>query len=139
MLGNYSKMTLSRSDTLHTYLTIVHIIISNIFLLNYLIAILSSAYEFMKEQGEFEYKSIRYSYVEKYQIPKLDKRGLAELVIHPPPLSLFTLILLPFACVPNSFYEKAEIFSKLMFWFENLFIITLFLIYSILLIPIIFI
>lgn len=138
MLGNYSAMTLSRNNTLHTTLRMIHIIISNIFLVNFLIAILSSAYDYMREMGEFEYKTIKYSYIEKYQIPKLDKRGLAELVIQPAPLSIFTLILLPFASVPNSFYEKAELFSKLMFWLDNLIIVIIFIVYSILLIPLIF-
>lgn len=138
MLGNYSEMTLPRNDTLHTSLRMIHIVISNVFLVNFLIAILSSAYEYMREMGEFEYKTIKYSYIEKYQIPKLDKKGFAELVIHPAPLSIFTLILLPFAAVPNSFYEKAELFSKLMFWLDNLVIVLIFIIYSILLIPLIF-
>ena len=138
MLGNYNEFTLSRNNTLHTVLRMIHIVLSNIFLVNFLIAILSSAYEYMREMGEFEYKTIKYSYIEKYQIPKLDKRGLEELVIHPAPMTIFTLILLPFSSVPKTFHDKAELFSKLMFWIENIFIILVFFIYSVLLIPLIF-
>jgi hypothetical protein len=137
-LGNYGKVTLSRNDNLHTYLIMIHLIISNVFLLNYLVAILSSAYEFMRDFGEFDYKANRYSYIEKYTKAHLNKQGFAELVVHPAPINIFSLLLLPFAFVPNTFSGKAEVFSKLMFWIENLFFVILLLIYSIILIPIIF-
>lgn len=138
MLGNYSKQSLSRNDETHTILIMIHLIISNVFLLNYLVAILSSAYEYMKDFGEFDFKATRYAYVERYQKAFLNKQGYAELVIQPAPLNILNIILIPFAFVPDSFQSKAEVFSKLMFWFENLFFLILLLVYSILLVPLIF-
>ena len=46
----------------------VHIFISNIFLLNYLVAILGSVYEEGVEIGDFLFKSNKYQYVERYWI-----------------------------------------------------------------------
>jgi len=43
-----------------TLLMMIHIFISSIFLLNYLIAILSMVFNIMKDYGEFKYKSNKY-------------------------------------------------------------------------------
>lgn len=138
MLGNYGKVTLSRHNDLHTYLTMLHLVASNIFLLNYLIAILSSAYEYMRDVGEFDYKATRYAYVEKYQTAFTDKRGYAELVVHPAPIGTLTLFLLPALCAPKAFPDRAEVFAKLMYWAENLFFMLAFVVYACLLMVAIF-
>lgn len=138
MLGNYSGITMSSRQDLHNFLRIIHIIASNIFLLNYLIAILSSAYEYMRDIGEFDYKSNKYAFVEKYQNCLQCKRRFGELVLTPAPFNVFNIIILPFALVPNSFKHQAEIFSKIMFWVDNIFFIIVFFIYSWVLVPIIF-
>jgi hypothetical protein len=79
MLGNYGSVTMTSRADLHIYLRMMHIVISNIFLLNYLIAILSSAYEYMREVGEFDYKSNKYEFSEKYQSVLACKKGFGEL------------------------------------------------------------
>ena len=58
MLGNYSYNVQSDEEKYkHVNFKIIHIFISNIFLLNYLIAILATVYEEMNESGSFLYKS----------------------------------------------------------------------------------
>ena len=52
-----------------------HVFLANIFLLNYLIAILSTVYEEMLEKGDFAYKSNKYMYIERYLIPLQDEWG----------------------------------------------------------------
>mmetsp|Transcript_28235 Transcript_28235/g.21107 ORF Transcript_28235/g.21107 Transcript_28235/m.21107 type:complete len:101 (-) Transcript_28235:64-366(-) len=52
----------------HTLLTIFTVFFANILLLNYLIAILSTTYEKMRESGVFRYKCNLYSYCERYMI-----------------------------------------------------------------------
>lgn len=74
-----------------------HVFVSNIFLMNYLIAILSTVYTLMMDVGEFEYKSDRYQYIEKYSIPMLDQNNYKELVVHPAPMNFFSLFVIPFA------------------------------------------
>lgn len=63
---------------------------SNIFLMNYLIAILSTVYNYMVEIGEFEFRVNKYEFIEKYSVPMLEV-GYRELVLHPPPLNFFTI------------------------------------------------
>jgi hypothetical protein len=42
---------------------------ANIFMLNYLVAILATIYEIMLEKGDFAYKSNKYMYIERFFIP----------------------------------------------------------------------
>ena len=63
--------------------------------MNYLIAILSTTYENMKETGIFRYKVNLYQYRERYMIAFSDK-SYGEIVLHAPPLSYLTLIMIPF-------------------------------------------
>ena len=66
MMGSYGYSVLGEDEDTHAILLILHIFISNIFLLNYLIAILSTVYEEMAELGDFAYKSNKYQYIERY-------------------------------------------------------------------------
>lgn len=136
MLANYNHIDMSRSDTSHSLLLIVHLIISNIFLLNFLVAILSSVYSIMKIVGEFDFKANMYSYIEKFQTAHLDTKGLDEFVVHPCPINLLTIGLLPFHLREKA--SKTVNFSKLMFWLENVIMMVLFLVYLIVLMPVIY-
>lgn len=66
MLGNYGFNVTGADENFHAIIIIFHILISNIYLLNYLIAILSTVYEEMAELGDFAYKSSKYQYIERY-------------------------------------------------------------------------
>lgn len=68
-LGNYEREEIERNNFSHSMLLMTHVLISNIFLLNYLIAILSTVYASMRIVGEFKYKAYRYMYIEKFQTP----------------------------------------------------------------------
>jgi uncharacterized membrane protein len=57
MLANYEPVTFETHNTTHQYALMVHLVISNVFLLNFLIAILSSVYEVMREVGDYAYKA----------------------------------------------------------------------------------
>lgn len=48
---------------------VFHIVFSNVFLLNYLIAILATVYNSMLEKGDFAYKSNKYMFIERFYIP----------------------------------------------------------------------
>ena len=138
MLGNNDDVTMTSRVDLHTYLRMFHIVCSNIFLLNYLIAILSSAYEYMREVGEFDYKSNMYQFSEKYQSVLACKKGFGELCAIPAPFNIFNIFILPLTLVPDSFLGYAEIYSKLMFWLDNILLIILFFAYLWVLVPFIF-
>ena len=113
----------------------VHIFISNIFLLNYLVAIISSVYSIMIIQGEFSYKSNKYEFIEKYSVPLMDRWGYSELVIHPPPLNIFTIVLAPFTIRKHNMKKAANIFSKCIFWIENVAYIILMMFYFLFMVP----
>lgn len=136
-LGEYEPQNLPRNDYSHSVLKIIHLIVSNIFLLNYLIAILSTVYVVMKEIGDFKYKANRYAYIEKFQVPFLDTNGYEEFVIYPSPINLLTIGLIPFM-FQKSDNRYSNIFSKCMFWIENFFFILGFFVYLVIMMPLIY-
>lgn len=76
MMGGYSFGSITpQYQTIHEIFTMVHIFISNIFLLNYLVAILGSVYEEGVEIGDFLFKSNKYQYLERYYIALKDQWG----------------------------------------------------------------
>jgi hypothetical protein len=135
MLANYNHMDLGKSDTSHSILLIFHLVVSNVFLLNFLIAILSSVYDIMRRVGDFDFKANIYSYIEKYQIAMQDTQGFDEFVIHPSPINLLTIPLIPYYMKAAS-QRNNEIFPKLIFWAENIIMIVIFYCYLLLLIPV---
>ena len=139
MLGNYNYSVLGDDDNLHALVLILHIFVSNIFLLNYLIAILSTVYEEMADMGLFAYGSNKYQYIERYLNAMKDEWGYAELVVHPPPINYLSVFLL-ISIFRNQWMLKAsQIFSKSVFWLENcLFFFSKMLVDELLLIPLIY-
>lgn len=102
---------------------IFHLYIANIFLLNYLVAILGNVYGDMGEKGTFFYKIYKYKYIERYTIAFKDKNGYSELIIHAPPINMFLIALLPFLTDKEKILKYSLVFSKVNFWFENIFLI----------------
>jgi hypothetical protein len=136
-LGNYDTQVIDYKDDSHSALMMIHIVISNIFLLNYLIAILSTVYVSMKVIGEFLYKANRYYYIEKYQLARLDDKGLEQYVIHPAPVNLLTVALIPFTLNAKG-VRYGRYFSRMIFWLENIIMSIFFAAYLIILTPIIY-
>ena len=106
-------------EYLHSVLIIIHIFISNIFLLNYLIAILSTVYEEMQPMGLFAYNSNKYQYIERYHYAMKDEWGYEELVVHPPPINYMTVFLFVSVLKNKWMLKASKFFSKFIFWFEN--------------------
>ena len=65
MLGNYLQLTYPRRDLEYKIIFTLFMLVSHIFLLNFLIAILSLTYVEMSERGKFEFLRNRYQYIEK--------------------------------------------------------------------------
>lgn len=113
----------------------LHIICSHIFLMNYLISILTNVYTLMMLKGDESFKKNMYQFIEKYLIPLKDQHGYQELVIHPAPLNVFALILLPFTVSRAAMKRMASLYAILYFWAENMLFLALFLAYEVMLIP----
>ena len=56
MLGGYTHMdNTNKQYWPHTIFLVLHVVISHVFMLNYLIAILATTYEIMEPMGKFAY------------------------------------------------------------------------------------
>ena len=100
--------------------------LANTLLLNYLIAILSTTYESMKQNGIFRYKVNLYTYCEKYIVCFKD-RGYGEMVLHPPPLTYVAMLyLVPVLFSSISVEKMSGYLSMTMYYFENIIFIALF-------------
>jgi len=68
-LGNYSYDIKKGREISYTILLVSYVFFSNVLLLNFLIAILSTTYEKMEQNGVFKYKVNLYTYCQKFTIP----------------------------------------------------------------------
>ena len=119
-------------------LMVIHVFFANILLMNYLIAILSTTYENMKQTGIFKYKVNLYQYCERF-IKAFSDRAYGEMVLHPPPLSYLSALMVPFTVNSVAMKYMSMSFSYLMYWLENLVFIGAFLLFELLLLPIAYI
>jgi len=133
-LANYDYDNMPGREISYSCLIIFHVFMANILLMNYLIAILSTTYDGMKQNGVFKFKVALYTYCERF-IAAFRERGYGELVLHPPPLTYFAVIyLIPvvFCSVP---VEKMSMYlSMTMYHAENFLFVLFFLICETLLI-----
>ena len=123
----------------HIVFTILHLFLSKILLINYIIALLMTVYNSMLEKGDFAYKSNRYEYIERYQIALSDGWGYSELVTTPAPLNIFMVVIIPWVFNRPSFKKAADIVGKIFFWLENIAYVLCLILYCYCLIPIIFV
>ena len=126
MLGNYLQLTYPRRDLEYKIIFTLFMLVSHIFLLNFLIAILSLTYVEMSERGKFEFLRNRYQYIEKFMTPLKDECGYQELIIQPSPVNMLSfpiLILLP----NKDLFKKASFYySFVVFWLENVIFVIFF-------------
>ena len=86
------------------------------------------------------YKVLLYQYCERYLIA-FGNLSYGELIKHPAPVCLlnFPLVLISLLPVGPKFLENmGDLFSKFMFWLDNIFWILVFLSYSLLLVPFVY-
>ena len=119
MLGTYAYSIKDEYMTMHTAFMCVHIFFSNVFMLNYLVAILCTTYGEMMEQGDFAFKCYKYKYIEKYNIAFQDQWGYKELIVYPPPLNVMVLPLLGSVLDKNVMQNTGNLICMMNFWIEN--------------------
>ena len=132
MIGVYEYGgTSNKWELIFTALMILNLFFIFILLLNFMIAILSTTYGVMLEQGQFKYKCALYGYCERYMIAFKDKR-VGDLVLHAPPINALALLLVPLTFLSSKgstgkFTENAcDKFSKFLFWGENIIFVGFF-------------
>ena len=109
-----------RYDPIHILFWLLHIYISHIFLLNYLVAILATVYGEMQEVGIFSWNVNRYQFIERYNIAFQDINGYFELILHAPPINILLVSILPSIFAADKMQQAQKVFSVCMFWGENL-------------------
>ena len=120
-------------------------------MLNFMIAILSTTYGEMLEIGSFSYKCKLYEYCERYMIAFSDE-NYGELVVHPPPLNSFCIVMMPFALLlpqprvkdgkqaetQSKMLSISKTFSKIEFWVENILLLPVFIGIELAMIPLVY-
>ena len=101
----------------------------------FIVTLLGELYEGfgVKESWNF-YKVSWYLYIDWIEQLNKDTKGHSEFLIHPFPIGIFTLILLPF--LNFKFKIAVWMFSLCNYWIENVFFIIGFFMYLIFKIPI---
>ena len=128
-LANYSNRDMGNFDTSHSILVMVHVVISNMFLLNFLVAILTTVYDIMIRNGDFYAIEYEYKFIQKYMKALEDNNGYHQLILYPPPLNFFIIPLLFLAPFKPKFRKFSNYLSYFFFWFENILLLIVFFLY----------
>lgn len=134
-IGQYDYEDMEGRVLSYSILLISHVFFANIILMNYLIAILSTTYENMKQSGIFRYKVNLYQYCERF-MTAFSEPSYGEIVLHPPPLSYLSILMAPFLVSRKAMQYISKWFSYLMFWIENFLFIFAFLVFEVCISPI---
>lgn len=110
-VGNISDLEMGNYQTSFTILYIIHIIISNIFLINFLVAIIASVYDSMFKNGDFYSVQFQYQFINKYKKAIEENNGYDELILYPPPLNYVIVPLLLVCASKESMKKYAAVFS----------------------------
>ena len=139
LTGNYSISTYVYNQLFYMFIFSLFILMSNVVILNYLVAIISLEYQRNIPKGKFGFLWFKYQYIEKYSLPLKDKWGYQELIIHPFPLNILCIPVLFFVFNKQLMKKVSLLYSRVIFWVENIVIITIFQIYEFLLVFILYI
>ena len=134
LVGAYQIVDYTYNNYLYTSMYSLFLLLSNVIILNYLVAIISLKYEQSIPKGKFAFLCFKYQYIEKYSQPLKDKWGYQELLIHPFPLNILWIPVLFFIFNKQLMAKVSYLYSKLIFWVENVIIIFIFLLYELILV-----
>eukprot|EP00347_Sterkiella_histriomuscorum_P007582 403348366 len=109
-IGNYEVKYMAKYGTSHSILVIVHVVISHIFLMNFLVAILTQVYEIMIKNGDFYAIQYSFVFVTKYIKAMNEDNGYDKLILFPPPLNFF---LIPLILATPNFFIYVKLFFQL--------------------------
>lgn len=88
--------------------------------------------------SSFIYKVYFYQYLERYLIAFEDE-NYGEIVVHNAPFNLLVLLIIPFTPFPSIMKKVSDVFSKFIFWMENIFFLMIFIGFEISLTPFVYI
>ncbi|CDW88899.1 UNKNOWN [Stylonychia lemnae] len=113
MVSNYQFEDYGIFQRSFSVFIMIFLFITNIFLLNFLVAIIDSIYQFMLKAGEFQAKKYRfYFYTSKKQGFDYSPDDLDNMIMHPPPFNALSIILIFLIPFPNC-RKKVSLIIKL--------------------------
>ena len=129
-LANFPvKEMSSKYNTSHSILYIIHVTISNIFLLNFLVAILQTVFDIMIKNGDFYAIEYQYIFITKYMKAMEDDSGYDKLILFPPPLNFLLVPMLILSPWRHAVQWYGQFVMKTTFWIENIFLVVFFFLY----------
>ncbi len=137
MIGMYDYNVVDK-EALASSFIVGYLIITKIILINFLLASLGTTYNALLDVSIFLYQKKQYEFIERYSIAMSNEWGYNYLVILPPPLNIFSLFLLPSIFRKGLMKRSAEMFSKFIFWFENMFFLVAMFVYLSLHVPLLY-
>ncbi len=125
--GEYDEKDMGNFDLSHSIVYMVTVLVGNIFLLNYMVAIINTVYNSMIDNGDFYAIRFSYQFVSKYIKALSEKNGYEKLILFPPPLNLFCIPLIVFSPKPTAVKKISDILTTIFFWAENIGFIFVFM------------
>ena len=133
----YDYNNMGTRELSHSILLVFVAFMSNILLLNFVIAILSTTYENMKESGIFKYRTNLFRYCDRYLISF--GSPLCELILQPAPLCYLSVPLVIFIWWEKAMKKAGKYFSYIMYWLENVTFFIWFALIELALVPVMYI
>ena len=117
----------------------LQVFIFNVIFINYLIAVMATAYETMSAAGSFMYKVNLFNYCERFLIA-FRNEAYGEISLHPAPICFLTAPLTLFAfLVPPKYMPKVSLISSyIIHWIENVIFLAVFAVFELALIPFVY-
>ena len=128
-LANFSVKDLGTYTATHDIMYIIHVTISNIFLLNFLVAILQTVFDIMIKDGDFYTINYQYIFITKYMKAMDEENGYDKLILYPPPLNFLLTPLILLSPWRPAVKKVSYIISYLTFWIENILLVICFFLY----------
>lgn len=121
-----------------TIMMIFHLYLSVIMILSFMVACLEGVYKEILEVATFKLKHFLYEYSYHYQLSFKDDH-YGPLIVQPAPINYLLLFTLPFLPHFKIMKKVSDIFQKINFWIENLFLLSIFIMQEIFYIPVIYV
>lgn len=117
-IGVYDYSNMGDRVLSFSILQVFYVFMANVLMMNYLIAILTTTYDNMSKTGIFLYKVNLYQYCERFMIA-FQEEAYGEIVLHPPPVSYISAMMIPFVVSSWLMRYITRGFSYTMHWVEN--------------------
>ena len=137
MVGQYNYEDFGIWNRSYSIFLMIFLIATNVFLLNLLVAVIDTIYQYMIKQAEFYAKKYRFEFWRsKKHAFEVSPDDLDCFVNHCPPYNVLTLILIVFMPFKNIRTKLSAFIENFIFWIDNCIMTFCLIVVEILLVPI---